>query len=100
MADIVAMTIEEAKSYLKIDGTDEDNDIPALIENSQIYIDMMVGENYKVDPKAVKLAVLLQQKLMTDMHDNRSTEVPGNTKTDRIVVSILDKLGNYEEVSV
>ena len=97
---MAAMTIDEAKSYLKIDGDDEDNDVTALIENSQLYIDMMVGENYKIDPKAVKLAVLLQQKLMTDMHDNRSTEVAGNTKADRIVVSILDKLGNYEEVIV
>ena len=94
------MEIEEAKSYLKIDGNEEDTEIQALIENSQIYIDMMVGENYKVDDKAVKLAVLLQQKLMTDMYDNRSTEIPGNTKADRIVVSILDKLGNYEEVIV
>lgn len=94
------MEREQVKEYLKIDGNDEDLYIEDLIEISQIYIDAMVGVNYKIDVKAVKLATLLQQKLIHDMHKNRGTEIPDNTKADRIVASILEKLSNHEEVIV
>jgi hypothetical protein len=60
----------------------------------------MVGINYKTDAKAVKLATLLQKKLINDMHGNRSSEVSDTMKQDRIVTSILDKLSNYEEVII
>lgn len=90
------MTLQEIKEYLKIDD-DYDSFPEELIETSQVYIDSMVGEYYKGDPKAVKLANLLQKKLCADMYENRSTEVPNNTKQDRIVTSILDKLSNYTE---
>lgn len=92
------MTLQEIKDYLKIDDIYEDNFLNELIEISQIYIDSMVGAFYRIDVKAVKLASLLQKKLIADMYSNRSTEVPQNTKQDRIVTSILDKLSNYTEV--
>ena len=92
------MTLEEIKSYLKIDSNDEDGDLPGLIEVSQIYIDSMVGEGYKTDEKAVKLADLLQKKLINDMNENRGTEISNSTKQDRIVISILDKLSLYEVI--
>lgn len=94
------MDLEFIKAYLKVDGDEEDAYLTELMEISLIYIDSMVGENYKIDPKAVKLSSLLQRKLINDMHEIRGTEVPSNTKADRIVVSILDKLSNYEEVIV
>jgi hypothetical protein len=56
----------------------------------------MVGVTYKENTKLVNLASLLQKKLILDMYENRGTEIPGTTKTDKIVTSILDKLGNYE----
>lgn len=90
------MELSDAKSYLKIDDSDDDLYIDSLIEISLIYIDAMVSENYKTDPKAVKLATLLQYKLIADMYENRGTEIANNTKQDKIVVSILDKLSNYE----
>lgn len=92
------MTLQEIKDYLKIDDDYEENFLRELIATSEIYIDSMVGNCYKTDVKAVKLANLLQKKLCTDMYENRSTEVPSNTKQDRIVTSILDKLSNYTEV--
>jgi uncharacterized phage protein (predicted DNA packaging) len=91
----MAVTLEQAKKYLRVDGTEDDIDIFDCIEESQIYIDSMVGEAYKTDSKAVKLADLLQLKLISDMYENRGTEIPQNTKQDRITLSILDKLGNY-----
>lgn len=91
------LTLEEAKRYLKIDFEDDDEDIESFIEAAEAYIDSMVGTLYKEDEKAVKLAILLQKKLVNDMYENRNTEIPSNTKQDRIVTSILDKLSNYEE---
>jgi uncharacterized phage protein (predicted DNA packaging) len=89
------MTLQEVKLFLKIDYTEDDDYINSLIEVSQIYIDSMCGEAYKTDLKAVKLSELLQKKLISDMYENRGTEVASNTKQDRIVNSILDKLSNY-----
>jgi uncharacterized phage protein (predicted DNA packaging) len=88
--------LEQAKNYLRVDCTEDDADIQAYIEASQIYIDSMVGEAYKTDEKAVKLCEIVQKKLINDMYENRSTEVAQNTRQDRIVTSILDKLSNYE----
>ncbi|WP_261780732.1 head-tail connector protein [Clostridium botulinum] len=92
------ITLEQAKNYIREDCDDEDviTSIKDAMEVSQVYIDSMVGEAYKEDKKAIKLADLLQKKLIADMYENRSTEVPQNTKQDRIVTSILDKLSNFE----
>ncbi|SFA70211.1 uncharacterized phage protein (possible DNA packaging) [Clostridium frigidicarnis] len=87
------MTLEEAKEYLHIDY--EEPLLPSIIEEAEIYIDFMVGEGYKTDEKAVKLAGILQKKLINDMYENRSAEVPEGTKQDKIVTSILDKLSLF-----
>lgn len=90
------MTLEEIKSYLHVDYPDDDEYLNELIEVSEIYIDNMVGEAYKSDEKACKLAKLLQKKIINDMYENRGTEIASNTKKDIIVTSILDKLSLYE----
>lgn len=92
------MTLEEIKLYLHVDYADEDNYLNELLDVSLIYIDSMVGEYYKTDAKAVKLANLLQKKLIADMYENRGTEIASNSKRDIIVSSILDKLSLYTEV--
>lgn len=89
------MTIDEIKNYIRVDSDFDDSYINELIEVSQIYIDSMVGVEYKTDEKAVKLSGLLQKKLISDMYDQRNTEIASNTKKDIIVTSILDKLSNY-----
>lgn len=90
------MILEDVKNYLRIDSEDDDTYLGELLEVSLIYIYSMVGEDYKTDEKAVKLAILLQKKLISDMYENRGTEIPNNTKKDIIVTSILDKLSLYE----
>lgn len=86
------LDLEYAKEYLRIDDEYENDFILDLIETSGIYIDSMVGEEYKADEKLVKLADVLQLKLISDMYETRSADVPSNIKQDRIVTSILDKL--------
>lgn len=92
------MTLEEVKSYLRIDYEEDDNLLDSLIEISEEYIDSCVGTAYKSDEKAIKLANLLQKKLISDMFENRGTEISNSTKKDNIVTTILDKLSNYSEV--
>lgn len=94
------MTIDlvKAKSHLKIDYDDEDSDIAFLIEVSEIYIQSCVGKAYLKDAKGLKLAELLQLKLINDMHDIRGTDIPESSKKDRITTTILDVLSNIEEV--
>ncbi|MGG7058450.1 head-tail connector protein [Clostridium tertium] len=86
------MTLEEVKNYLRIDYEEDDDLLNILIEVSEEYIDSCVGIEYKSDEKALKLATLLQKKLIADMFENRGTEIASSTKRDIIVTSILDKL--------
>lgn len=94
------MDLEYVKDYLRIDDDYENNFIANLTETSLIYIDAMVGERYKTDEKLVKLANILQLKLISDMYEVRSVDVSSNTKQDRIVTSILDKLSLAGDVDV
>lgn len=90
------MTLDEVKDHLRLDDyAEEDILLQELIEVSEIYIDSCVGEGYKIDEKAVKLARLVQKKAISDMYENRSGEILEKTKQDRIVTTILDKLSNY-----
>lgn len=91
------MTLEDVKSYLRIDYEEDDELLTNLIEVSEAYIDSCVGTAYKNDEKAIKLSNLLQKKLIADMFENRGTEISNSTK-DTIVTTILDKLSNYSEV--
>lgn len=94
---ILALTLIDAIDYVKEDINDENvcKYITELIEISQIYIESCVGTAYQADEKAVKLSLLLQKKLISDMYEQRGTEIPNNTKQDKITQSILDKLSNY-----
>lgn len=86
------MTLEEVKTYLRIEYEEDDELLSNLIEVSENYIDSCVGSAYKNDEKAIKLANLLQKKLIADMFENRGTEISNSTKRDIMVTSILDKL--------
>jgi len=94
------MDLDFLKTYMRIDGNEDDLYLESLIEVSEIYIDSMVGENYKADMKLLKLSSLLQQKLISDMYENRGTQIPSGTKSDRIVESILMKLSIADEVVI
>lgn len=93
------MEIEYVKDYLRIDDDYEDDFILDLIETADIYIDSMVGEEYKTDEKLVRLSEILQLKLISDMYEVRSADVPSNIKQDRIVTSILDKLSLHGDIN-
>ncbi|WP_019278384.1 head-tail connector protein [Clostridium botulinum] len=89
--------LNEIKEYLKIDEDYEDSLLNELIEASEVYIESMVGELYKSNNKLIKLAYLLQKRIIADMYENRSTTVGQDLKQDRITTSILEKLSNCTE---
>lgn len=88
------MELQEIKDYLRRDDDFDDELIKNLIDIGEVYIDSLVGTSYKTDTKLVKLSELLQKKIIADMYDTRTTEIPSNTKQDRITVNILDRLSN------
>lgn len=88
------MILEEAKSYLRIDDDFDDTYIQNLIDTTEIYIDSCVGEAYKTDDKLMKLATLVQYKLINDLYDSRSSMIANNMTRDRIVETIFEKLSN------
>ena len=89
------MTLNDVKTYLRIDYDEEDDFLSELLIVSEEYINSCVGSGYKSYEKAIKLADLLQKKLIYDMYEKRGTEIANNTKKDTIVTTILDKLSTY-----
>lgn len=89
------MMLEEIKQFLRVDYDDDDNMLSEMILVSEAYIDKMVGTNYKSDKKAIKLAELLQKKLIYEMYRNRSMGAIDKIQ-DPIVTSILDTLSIVE----
>ena len=94
------MELTEAKLYLRIDYEDENDYIAVLIDTTQIYIDSCVGENYKAYEKLLKLAKLVQYKLISDLYDTKSSMIANNLVRDRIVETIFNKLSNAEAVEI
>lgn len=102
MADEI-LTLEQAKSYLRISYDEDDEEIKGLILTAEAYIDSCVGTAYK-DPanyesteeyeKGRRIAALLQKKIVSDMYEVRATTISSSTKTDNITKTILDKLAN------
>lgn len=90
------MTLDYIKNYLKIDYDDDDILLADLIEETQIYIDGCVGISYKTDTNAIKLAELLQKKLICDAYENRTSKILEQQRRDILVDTILEKLSLYE----
>lgn len=99
----MAITLKEAKEYLRVGFDDDDEQILELIDISEAYIDSCVGtaykkrENYENDEeyeKGRRIAALLQKKIISDMYEVRATTISSSTKTDNITKTILDKLAN------
>lgn len=86
--------LTRVKEYLKIDYDDSDAELSTLIEISEIYIDEMVGENYKSNDKLLKLAEIARLNIIQNMYDNKNTEF----KTNKIVNSILNRLALESKV--
>lgn len=95
------MTLEEVKQYLRIDFDDDDDLLKELISVSETYIDKTVGTGYKKDDSLLKIAKIVQKKLINEMYRNRSTGAIERIQ-DRTVTTMLDVLsvGGAEDGTV
>ncbi len=114
------MTLDEVKSYLRIDGTDEDVDISALMTAAALYITQQTGKTKVVviDAETNKPAVdsasglILFANITTDelyntcnkllishWYENRGVEIAGTlTKISHSVDAIIQHIavcGDY-----
>lgn len=94
LINIQFITLDEIKIYLNIDLEDiyYDSMLTEYITVSLLYIIKMVGSAWITDENCIKLAKILQKKLIADMFENRATEISNSTKRDIMVTSILDSL--------
>lgn len=86
--------LTRVKEYLRIDYDDSDIELNNLIEISEIYVDEMVGINYKTNEKLLKLADIAKLNIIQNLYDNKNT----NFKTNKIVNSILNRLALESKV--
>lgn len=86
------LTLQEVKSFLRVDFEEDDAYINMLINISETYLDIQVGVNYKNDTKLTELAKILKLKYISDMYENRGTTIATSTKTDSFINSILIQL--------
>lgn len=80
--------LTRVKEYLRIDYDDSDVELNDLIEIAEIYVDEMVGINYKNNAKLLKLAEIAKLNIIQNLYDNKNTDF----KTNKIVNSILNRL--------
>lgn len=90
------MKLSDLKQYLRIDYDDEDAFLETLIEVSEVYITECCGEAYKSHERLLKLANIVQLKLISDMYEKRTASA--NESRDIVVATIFDKLSMAKEV--
>lgn len=86
--------LTRVKEYLRIDYDDSDVELNDLIEIAEIYVDEMVGINYKTNDKLLKLAEIAKLNIIQNLYDNKNTDF----KTNKIVNSILNRLALESKV--
>jgi uncharacterized phage protein (predicted DNA packaging) len=104
---ITELDLDFVKNYLKVDYTDDDNLISALIVAAQSYIDTMLGfkitEKWPVTsdiPAELTIACLM---IIAHWYDNRQIQTPGTLGDEiKFAVSAIidahkDPLKDYDE---
>lgn len=78
---IQVVSIDEVKSYLGIDYSDDmvDKNIGRVIKTADSYLKGSIGKNYPItDPRSKELALII----ISDLYDNRgiNSTISGNTR--------------------
>lgn len=89
------LSLEELKNYLRILDSEEDIYLQNLLDESDTYIKICVGDYTKITDKTLvtNLVKLVQKKICADLYENRSSYIEKN-KVDRdiTVSTVLQKL--------
>lgn len=93
------MTLEEAKTYLRIDGEAEDDLITALLASAESYLRGAVTDYdaKRADPDCANVADMVQRLMIAEMYENRSVGTDAQKDYSFAVRSMITQLQNWEE---
>lgn len=89
------MELSELKGWLRIDGTDEDITLNAMMNASEKVIEQSTGvlpADVSTDAKAQALYNLVQKIIITDLYENRD----GSGKLNPVLISMYAQLEAYK----
>lgn len=83
------ITLNEAKQHIRVDVTDDDSAISAMIEAAKAHIENYTGVVYADGevPAPVKSAALI---LVADLYENRQLQVETALYTNRTFAQLLN----------
>ena len=96
----MAITLESAKAYLRVDGTYDDSLITQCIAAARAHMDGAVDNfetRYSNDDKFATLADQTMYTLITEMYTNRDARNDNRQSLPYIVRSMITQLQNYPE---
>lgn len=96
----MAITLESAKAYLRVDGTYDDSLITQCIAAARAHMDAAVDDfdtRYGNDSKFAALADVVMYALITEMYTNRDARNDNRQSLPYIVRSMITQLQNHPE---
>lgn len=96
----MAITLESAKAYLRVDDTYDDSLITQCIAAARAHMDGAVDSfdaRYGNDDKFAALADVVMYTLITEMYTNRDARNDNRQSLPYIVRSMITQLQNYPE---
>jgi hypothetical protein len=82
------ITLAEAKTHIRVDGTDSDTEITAMIATAKAHVENYLGVAYAgAAPAPVKSAALL---LVGDLYENREAQTDRPLTENRAFVQLLN----------
>lgn len=96
----MAITLESAKAYLRVDGTYDDSLITQCIAAARAHLNAAVDDfdtRYGNDDKFAAIADVVMYALITEMYTNRDARNDNRQSLPYIVSSMITQLQNHPE---
>lgn len=96
----MAITLESAKAYLRVDGTYDDSLVTQCIAAARAHLNAAVDDfdtRYGNDDKFAALADVVMYALITEMYTNRDARNDNRQSLPYIVRSMITQLQTHPE---
>ncbi|WP_136415529.1 head-tail connector protein [Herbaspirillum sp. ST 5-3] len=89
------ITLDEAKTHIRVTGTDDDTEITAMIATAQAHIENYLGVTYADGeaPAPVKSAALL---MVGDLYENREAQTDRPLTDNKAFIRLLNPYRTME----
>lgn len=94
----MATTLELAKNYLRVDGTEEDELITHFLETAESYLRNAISnyeENYSADERFAAQADLLKMVIVAENYNNRDGRNDSRKDFSFVIRSMVNQLQYY-----